>query len=194
MNTNLPLRWYAKALEVTAVYRELDESVKAWQQATGVGCIPGCGVCCEKPNIEATPLEFLPLACELFVSGRAGEWMEILKLAAVAGVCAFYSKDEAAAGKCTIYPIRGLICRLFGFAAMTGKRGDHAWIACKELKDKLGKASTKGLPVASDVAMKLAEIDPDLAMTRFPINVAMLKALEIVGLAADYEGLEKGAL
>ncbi|MFM9006423.1 MAG: YkgJ family cysteine cluster protein, partial [Flavobacteriales bacterium] len=67
-----------KVTAVKRVYARLDKEIASVQQSSGLHCLSGCGECCKKPDIECTPLEFLPLALELFDAGKAEEaWVEL---------------------------------------------------------------------------------------------------------------------
>ena len=56
------------------VYRELDHEIKSFQQWSGLGCPAGCGKCCYKSDLEATTLEFIPFAYEIYLRGEAELW------------------------------------------------------------------------------------------------------------------------
>ncbi|MDQ3534847.1 MAG: YkgJ family cysteine cluster protein, partial [Bacteroidota bacterium] len=65
--------------QVEDVFIELDLDIAKFQQETGLGCIRGCGECCKKPDIEATVLEFLPLAYHLYKADLDIEVLERLE-------------------------------------------------------------------------------------------------------------------
>ena len=58
-----------KVRAVKREYLKLDREIANFTRQSGLHCIKGCGECCKKPDIEATPLEFLPLALKLFDEG-----------------------------------------------------------------------------------------------------------------------------
>jgi len=39
---------------LSQLYRELDVQIAKFQATTGLHCPPGCGQCCENPEVEAT--------------------------------------------------------------------------------------------------------------------------------------------
>ena len=53
-----------KFLAVINGTNEGDEII-AFQKETKLGCIAGCGKCCSTPEIDASPLEFLPWAFDI---------------------------------------------------------------------------------------------------------------------------------
>jgi len=173
--------------QVRALHQELDDDIQAFQAATGLHCRFGCGRCCLKPDIEATPLEFLPLAVELYREGKAEAWLE--SLATNGPVCQIFNADQAGAGKCTRYSDRGMICRLFGYSARRNKYGAKEIITCTIIKDEqavaYSEASEKvaegmAVPLAANYYSRLRGIDPALGSVPLPINKAIARALEMV--------------
>ncbi|NBP70080.1 MAG: YkgJ family cysteine cluster protein, partial [Cytophagia bacterium] len=68
------MRLDEKVKAVAEVFTKLDAEIAAFQQNTKLHCKMGCGKCCFKPDIEATPLEFLPFAFDLYQKDQAFEW------------------------------------------------------------------------------------------------------------------------
>ena len=139
--------------------------------------------CCLKPNIEATVLEFLPAAYVLFKTGRAEEILQRFDTMQENPVCVFCNPFLAAGG-CSIYEHRGLICRLFGFGIKLDKNNRQQLTSCKTIKstisgEELAKHISKA-PVNSAYYLRLFGIDPKLAVTYYPINEAIRKAVELV--------------
>ena len=60
-----------KVKAVERIFNELEEEINNFKSLTNLHCLSGCGKCCTKPDIEASPLEFLPLAFEWFKAGVA---------------------------------------------------------------------------------------------------------------------------
>ena len=67
-----------KVRAVESLFETLSEELDTFQAQAGFSCATGCGKCCEKPGIQASPLEFLPWAFQLFLSGKAEEALESL--------------------------------------------------------------------------------------------------------------------
>jgi Fe-S-cluster containining protein len=177
-----------KVTAVRRVYNRLDKEIAAMQQSSGLHCLSGCGECCKKPDIECTPLEFLPLALELFDEGRAEQAWEDLKNQQNSLCYVFRPHITNFGGLCNAYPHRGLICRLFGFTARTNKEGQRELVTCKFIKEEQAQAfahvaeelkAGKKIPVMSEYYTRLTSIDPTLA-DFYPINQAIQKALEVV--------------
>lgn len=186
-----------KVLQVENVFATLDDDIARFQKATGLGCISGCGACCKKPDIEATVLEFLPLAYHLFKTNRDIEVLENLERINNTPPCTFFSTilPDNQTGLCTIYLHRGLICRLFGFSATKDKEGRPVLATCKIIKNELSdryKQAVKAIdtgefvPVMNQYYMKLLAIDHELGNKFYPINEAIKIAIEKVSLSCAY--------
>jgi uncharacterized protein len=177
-----------KVRQVERLYASLDKQIAEAQAASGLYCLSGCGECCKKPDIEATALEFLPLALYYFDQGQA-ETMHAALKQSPSGICHLFRPNVTAfGGLCSQYPHRGLICRLFGYSARRNKEGKPELLTCKLLKENSSQEvasmqgrmlSAKGIPMMSDYYSRLIQIDPSLS-TLYPINEAAVKALEVV--------------
>ena len=173
-----------KVFQVESVFQKLDEEIAAFQSSTGMHCKFGCGKCCFKPDIEATPLEFLPFAYHLYKEGRAEEWYDKL-VSSEEQICVILNPTQAGAGLCTEYKHRGLICRLFGYSARINKYDGKELVTCNIIKTEQPAEYEKGttredIPVMSQFYMRMHSIDPDLTTEFYPINKAIRKAIECV--------------
>ncbi len=191
---------FEKSEAVQKLFQELDEESKQFHAESGMGCISGCGFCCANPEVPASPLEFLPLAFDLFAKGIAEEIANQLVLQDKPGNCVVYrfQKEDVTKGYCGNYANRGLICRLFGASARKTKYGQKELITCKILKAEKKEAylltSTKinigmEIPMATGMYTRLADVDEYLA-NQYPVNQAILMALELVLRFKFYEGNE----
>lgn len=173
---------------VEALFNCLENEISTFKSQFDINCIQGCGKCCTKLDIEASPLEFLPWAFYLFLNGKAEEMLAELK-AKTSTICTIYqplSLVDSASGSCGNYQYRGLICRLFGYAATRNKYGRLRLATCKIIKERKAtnyknsvEAIEKGapIPVFMDYYMQLSQIDFNLGNTILPINKALERAL-----------------
>lgn len=180
-----------KVLRVEELFNRLEKEITAFKSETSLHCLTGCGKCCSKPDIDASPLEFLPWAFHLFLNGKAEEVLLELQHSSNS-TCHIYrplALLEEFNGSCSNYRYRGLICRLFGYAASRDKYGKLRLATCKIIKEDQVKnfnnteeAISKGLyvPIFTDYYMQLAQIDYRLATTMLPINDALKRAIEEV--------------
>lgn len=182
-----------KVLVVQHLFRTLGRDIARFQKRTRLGCQPGCGRCCEGPHVETTVLEMMPLAAHLWQKGEASRWLETVEKAGNPSPCVFYQPDPAGQGKgrCSVYPLRPLICRLFGFSANRDKQGHRVLMTCARIKENqtadyldVQKHIDSGLPVPvmSDYILRVSPIDPVLGQKQVPINDAIHRAIERIGL------------
>jgi hypothetical protein len=180
-----------KVRQVEELFERLDNEITAFKSETSLHCLVGCGKCCSKPDIDASPLEFLPWALYLFLNGKAEEVLLELDNSLIT-TCHIYrplALLEEYNGSCSNYRYRGLICRLFGYAASRDKYGELRLATCKIIKENqlenfnnTEEAISKGLyvPIFTDYYMQLYQIDYRLATTMLPINEALRIAIEEV--------------
>lgn len=177
-------------LAVEAVFKELDEHIELTTSKTGMKCIHLCNKCCLKTDIEASPIEFIPLAAWLYKTGKVDEFMTKLDKSDETGYCVLFSSEAWKEGNwaCQNYEKRGLICRLFGFGYRLNREEIPELVTCKIMKESCPKAVVKArligietpceVPLFRNYSMQLYSIDPDLAIQQLPINKAIRLAIE----------------
>lgn len=181
---------FEKSEAVRELFQILEDESRQFHAESGMGCVSGCGFCCANPEIPASPLEFLPLAFDLYEKGTAEEIAHQLALQDQLGNCIVYrsKKDDPTKGYCGNYSNRGLICRLFGASARKTKYGQKELITCKILKvekqDAFAVTSSRinlnlEIPIAAAYYTRLADVDQSL-VNQYPVNQAILMALELV--------------
>ncbi|TDD97324.1 YkgJ family cysteine cluster protein [Flavobacterium cellulosilyticum] len=180
-----------KVRQVEELFDRLDFEISNFKSETKLHCLTGCGKCCSNPEIDASPLEFLPWALHLFLNGKAEETLLELNNTSIT-TCHIYrplALLEEYNGSCSNYRYRGLICRLFGYAANRDKYGKLRLATCKIIKEDQSEnfnnteeAISKGLyvPIFTDYYMQLTQIDYHLASIILPINQALKMAIEEV--------------
>ena len=180
-----------KAKAVEEIFLELDQESRQFHDQANMGCISGCGFCCSNPEVPACPLEFLPLAFDLYEKGVADQIADQLANQEDSGICVVYraNPSDVTKGFCGNYSKRGLICRLFGASARkNNKTGLKELITCKILKaEKAAEYQSVTERINSDMQIPLAPAiytrikDIDEALTnQYPVNQAILMALELV--------------
>lgn len=176
------------------IYEEIDRQAAALKAMTELRCPPGCGTCCSSREVEATELEMLPVARELFRRREVLSCLERLGAAADEGPCVFYQPERSARGEgcCGIYILRPAVCRLFGYGAVKNKYGIAQLAVCTVMKKVIPRpaqdaayAVERGLPAPTftDFARQVAGLEPSLGRRLLPINRALRFALEREGLA-----------
>ena len=174
---------------VESLFDQLEQETQQFQDKSGLGCVSGCGKCCSYPNIDASPLEFLPWAFQVFLSGKAEEALEALQSHPNQTCFLLTPVSILSKGHCGSYKHRGLICRLFGYAASKDKYGKLRLVTCKIIKEGqanhyhiTSEAISKGMyvPIFTDYYMQLNQIDYQMGSKTMPINRALKMALEEV--------------
>ena len=177
-----------KVAAVEEVFQKLDQEIAQFQSWSSLHCKFGCGKCCFKPDIEATILEFLPFALHLYKNNQAEVWLDKL-INSDSSICLILNPTQEAAGLCSEYPYRGLICRLFGYSARTNKYGKKELVTCQIIKTEQNEAYKQtelkieegsDVPVMNQYYMQLHGIDFELTRDFYPINMAIRKAVETV--------------
>jgi Fe-S-cluster containining protein len=193
---------FEKSKAVEEIFQELEQESKQFHAEAGMGCLSGCGFCCANPEVPASPLEFLPLAFDLYEKGLADEIANQLVSQEDPGICVVYRSNPAdvTKGFCGNYAKRGLICRLFGASARkNNKTGLKELITCKILKaEKKGAFehtseqinSDMGIPLAPAYYTRIKDIDEALT-NQYPVNQAILMALELVLRYKFYQEAEE---
>ncbi|MBN2717946.1 MAG: YkgJ family cysteine cluster protein [Deltaproteobacteria bacterium] len=188
------------AKRVMRVYEDFDQTIFGLSQRFGIHCPPGCGHCCSSPKVEATVLEMLPLAVELWRSGQAEELLARYSGQPKPASCLFFTPDELHFnhGRCSVYPHRPTLCRLFGFAAVRDKNGAPRFAACRFIKNMIPQTVAEvqqdldaggAVLLFTEAAQRIAELEPALDV-RYFINDALFVALEKVGMYQLFAGDE----
>jgi len=174
---------------VEILFQNLETEITTFQTKTKLSCIAGCGKCCATPEIEASPLEFLPWAFHVFLNGLAEKTLAELEQSTTASCFLYRPKSlaEFTSGNCSTYQYRGLICRLFGFGATTDKYGKLRIATCNIIKEvqavhyenaTIAIHSDLSVPIFTAYYMQLSQIDFKLGTIFQPVNQAMKTALE----------------
>jgi len=189
----IPTHQQDKINRIQELFHKLDDEIEIFKTKTSLGCVNGCGRCCENPDVCATVVEVMPLAYEIWNKGHAEMFLEKIRVDQK-GWCIFYQTDPAIAGngRCSVYPWRPLICRLFGYAAKKDKHGQAGLVTCSTMKNHCApeyQTTTERLTVGSlsapmmqEYAMQVFNIDPSLGQEQMPINQAVAIAIEKVDM------------
>ena len=180
---------------VLELYSEMDRQTAEFRTATGLHCLPGCGQCCESSTPEASEIELLPVAEELFSREEAQQWLE--RIASIRGTekCIMYEPDPLIPGngRCQLYLWPPSVCRLFAFGAIRNKNGKPELVTCPCQKEQIPllvkgaqEAISRGMAVPSFdyFFFKMVALEPSLGR-QVPINRALHLALERYGLTVQ---------
>lgn len=185
---------YQKIQKIESLQAEADRATAAFKKRYDIDCLQHCAECCKYNDINASPLEFLPLAWHFYKVGMLDQIFE--KASTTESKQCIFSVFKDGSWGCSCYPTRGMICRLFGFACVSDKHGVPTYAVCHTLKEKCSEKMNsicekihKGgkAPVIADFYRKLAGLDLSLGEELVPINQAIKEACEIVYMHTAYK-------
>lgn len=189
----------AKVRAVEKLFKALDNDIQELRGQTGIGCINNCIKCCTTPRIEATALEFYPLAYHLYKTGQAENFLTKIEQINTPSICPALNNLTIEGNRpgCLFYEHRGLICRLFSYNHSTDKYGRRRLGACKtirieqpaqlDLANKILETRPLG-PKASNYYSRLQMIDFHEAQRMYPIGEAVRIAIETIITNFHYRG------
>lgn len=185
---------YQKIQKIESLQAEADRATAAFKKRYEIDCLQHCTECCKYKDINASPLEFLPMAWHLYKVGQLEQVFE--KVSNTESRQCIFSVFKDGSWGCSCYPTRGMICRLFGFACTEDKHGKPTYAVCHTLKEKCpekmqaicDKVHNGGIaPVISNFYRKLSMFDLSLGDELVPINQAIKEACEIVYMHTAYK-------
>ncbi len=188
-----------KVRAVEKLFKTLEIDIQKLKEQTGVHCISGCILCCTTPKIEATSIEFYPLAYHLCKKGLAESYLSQISQQNDSTLCPMLNTltvQDIRSG-CMHYEQRGLICRIFPYNYYTNKYGVRSIAAFKPIKieqpamilkaNEILKDKPIG-PKASNYYQRLQFIDYYEAEKTYPIGEAIRIAIEKVITYFHYTG------
>ena len=171
--------------ELFAYYERLDGLIADFRSATGLACPRGCGWCCETGDPEMTVFEALPLARHILANPDLLAKYEAYRHSGAAKPCFFY--DANADYHCTVYPIRSMICRMFGYAGGRDKLGRPRFAPCAKMRTGSAWQAPEAVPIFQDARYKLLSITP-------PELARVMPFAEALAEAVDREGMRRSIL
>lgn len=183
--------------EVSSLYQMMSDTFSNYQKSTGLTCFNGCGKCCLNPEVEATPLEMLPMAMDFYDRGIAEVMLEKLQTEKPIH-CPLYIRYslDGNFGGCGEYTHRPTICRVFGASARIGKNG-REMSTCKKIRENRpheyqeAKLAINEAPLMGEWARKVSALSYELGKEMMPISIALTKSLELVLNYYYYTSLEE---
>ncbi len=162
------------------LYQQIEEETSLFCFEHGIACGPGCGTCCEHFMPDITALEARLVAAYLLLEKRDTSLMYRLVefKEATTGPCPLYREDSPY--HCSVYPVRPLICRLFGVCANGDKQGNGVFRRCRynaEGSMPLYLEFGPDVPVMQDYAYALRALDSSGAKDAL-LPKAILEQLE----------------
>lgn len=116
------------------LYAVIERETAAFQAHFNVHCPEGCGTCCEHFIPDPSELEASLIAAYLLYVKQDDSLIDrLVNFDDASKTCPLYS--SVSPFHCTIYPVRGLICRLFGACPSEDKGGHPVFRPCKYNSD-----------------------------------------------------------
>jgi len=110
--------------DCAALYAEVDGRIADFAAGSGVTCPAGCGTCCASFDPPVAWVEAELVAMFLLASGRVAP-------PAPGAACPLF--DPVSPYHCTVYAVRPLICRTFGFTGSTDANGRLRFAYCRHM-------------------------------------------------------------
>lgn len=196
---------YELVLHLNGIYNDIERAQESWKNASPMQCPQGCGNCCVDFEPDVLEIEALYMAAWLMhndlnkalaIADETYIWPRFIEQAS--GCFLFDPENDY---HCTVYGGRALICRLFGYAADTGKDGKIRWKPCRLGNDAVLKEgftkrqytedeilSLTGMlpPVMSVFLREAVAIMPDEAGRTVPLREALPKAIRKLQLILNF--------
>ena len=177
--------------QIIDLYQKIDKIIDRFKKVTDLDCPRGCSYCCRHWWVEATVLEVLPLAMEIYNRGQEEAIMKQIqeRQACEESLCVLLlpESNKEVDGYCAYYAWRPLMCRLFGFAARKNKHGQLEFCSCRIIREvnpwsvRRAEMALQGnlkVPVYQEAFMEIASLDTSRGFHRLPINLAIKEAIE----------------
>lgn len=190
------------------IYTSIETTQAEFKKASAdagnpIACPERCGTCCIHFIPDVTPLEAERLALYLLVEkpeliqhflARADVAAQSKAEEKLSQACPFWNPDKPGEN-CMVYPARALVCRLFGYCAVTDKVGNPSFALCdmmpslkanttriftglKTLESLFGKRP----PLMDEFSREILALDPTGSGLRRSIYEALPEALARVAL------------
>lgn len=171
---------------LSQIYDETDEECGEFCRRYNVHCTEGCGTCCENFVPDITPVEAEFVAAYILLVKND---LTLINRIQAQGhtFCPLYDRENP--HHCQVYPVRPLVCRLFGQCPSRMKDGSADFRRCRF---EGGKNMTSYLHFDSpdvktmdDYGIRVHEISSDVSN----LDEAVARALGTVFLTSSYLGI-----
>ncbi|MCU4164219.1 YkgJ family cysteine cluster protein [Carboxylicivirga caseinilyticus] len=187
-----------KVRAVERLFKTLEKDVQKLKEQTGISCANNCIKCCTTSNIEATPVEFYPLAYHLVKNDLSNDILSRIDQVNNSAICPLldtFSINGSRIG-CMFYEQRGLICRIFGYTYRVNKYDQRVLATCKTIQtehqngvviaNEILRLKPLG-PKATDYYQRLQFVDYNKAQKMYPIGEAIKIAIETIATHFHYK-------
>lgn len=175
------------ATSIEKLYAKMDKQNDDFARMSGLGCVSTCGgVCCANKEVEVSPVDLIPLVVSLIKNNSLDSYLQTAQQEQ-SQACLFFKQ-----GKCSIYPVRATLCRLFGYSSVYDKTGAKTLAICSLIKEANCKevcpVQVEAAPNLVDYAQQVNACFAGWDTNARPFNQAFIYAAERIYSAYLYEG------
>ena len=128
--SSVSLQWK----DLLDLYIDIDQKESVFTSSLSISCPPSCGTCCEHFIPDITSSEASLIAAYLLFIKKSEDLISRVDPSYEGESCPLYNKDEAY--HCQIYPVRSMVCRLFGASPSKTKYNTPIFRKCKYNSDE----------------------------------------------------------
>ncbi len=191
-------------IRILRLFKRVDKDAVRFKKLTSIHCPDNCSICCRDTFLETTAVEMLPIALNLWAKDEADIWLDKIAFDST-DICVFFKpdKNDFSSGRCSVYDLRPLICRLFGFFTVKDKHGKYVYGSCKVIKEKYPSNYKKAKELIAsgfhpsnmtDFTIQIIASGTDLGKKMLPINTATKVALEKIGYILENQKKKIGMI
>jgi Fe-S-cluster containining protein len=188
---NISSKWN----ELLDLYNDVDTNSALFTSSLGIRCPPACGTCCEHFIPDLTTHEASLIAAYMMFIKKDLHLISLIDPNYNGQGCPLYNKDDPY--HCQIYPVRSLVCRLFGAAPSKTKYDMPIFRKCKYNHDESQKKviesdeiheKIRDVQTMQDASGQLNSLLIETNKELLPIAVS--KAMKYLTLISSYLTLE----
>ena len=125
---------FSKWSELIALYEDIDTHSANFTHSLDISCPTACGTCCEHFIPDVNFHEATLIASYIMCIKKDLTLLSLINPEYEGNGCPLYYKDDPF--HCQIYPVRTLVCRLFGASPSKTKYGMPIFRKCKYNSDE----------------------------------------------------------
>ena len=174
--------------ELSLIYDDVERDTEEFCEEYSIHCTLGCGECCENFMPDITPAEANMIASYLIFIRKDMSLIEKVKKKTSIH-CPLYDSNNPY--HCQVYPVRPLVCRLFGQCASKMKDGKKIFRRCRFsggcLMPERLEIDSSEIKTMDEYGLRLQALESgDVS----DLDDGVCNALEEVGLISGFLGLD----
>ena len=189
---NISSKWN----ELLDLYNEVDNHSSIFTSSLDISCPPSCGSCCEHFIPDLTAHEASLIAAYMMFIKKDVHLISLINPVYKGKGCPLYNKEDPY--HCQIYPVRSLVCRLFGAAPSKTKYDAPVFRKCKHNSDETQRNVIGSIEILEKVKDVQTMQDASghlysllIETSNEPLFVAVYNAMNHLTLISSYMALEE---